>query len=210
MLNYQDKKINEIRLERLETDNIKISLDYSDNTSRDIILLERVFNFILNTEIRNLDFLTFSELNYHIRFNQYSIDFTTNIDNIIISSKFIRDKFLNKAFLFDYNQDKYLFYNNIEDRYERSPNIKIIISDKIRETLLTKLKDKDNRLFESLRSLSRIIKSYSKGRNDQITLGLFADFKPNDLYFEVINQDNTRLLNGGVILHDNNTYSIHT
>ena len=204
MLNIEERKLESYRIERLESSNFKLTVKFKHNKPLDIILLKNEVNIMVNH--REASGLWYHELNYMLN---------VHIGNRINFIDMINDNIYHTANI-DYNQfisDVRKVYDETETMIERkpryyylSPAIKVSIAESARERLLSRLDNKS--LVNALKSLTRVAKNYSKGRDDQILVNIYPDYAIDSYYFE-ISRSNILLLNGGVINHSN-TYTIHT
>ena len=206
MLNVEESKLEYYRVERLESTNFSITVKFKHNKPVNIILLKNEVNIMVNH--REASSLWYHELNYML--NVYEGNRINFID-------MINDNTYYSATI-DYSQfilDVRAVYDEAESMVERktryyhlSPTIKLNIADSAKERLLSRV-NVNNSLRTALKSLTRIAKNYSRGREDRILVNIFPDYHIPSFYFE-ISRSNTLLLNGGIISNPANTYTIHT
>jgi len=204
MLKVEERKLESYRVERLESSNFKITVRFRDVKPLDIILLKYEVKIMLVSPKSSS--VWYHEFNYMINIYEGNrINFIDLINGNIYHTAKI-----------DYNQfisDVRKVYDETETMIERkpryyylSPTIKLNIAESARERLLSRLDN--NSLVNALKSLTRVAKNYSKGRDDQILVNIYPDHHVPSFYFE-ISRSNAILLNGGMINHSN-TYQIHT
>ena len=206
MLNVEESKLEYYRIERLESSNFSITVKFKNTKPVNIILLRSEVDIMVNH--KDASSLWYHELNYMLNVHTGNrINFIDMINgNIYYTAKI------------DYNQfisDVITVYNETESMVERkphyyhlSPTIKLNITESARERLLSRV-NVNNSLAAALKSLTRIAKNYSRGRDDQILVNIYPDHHRPSFYFE-ISRSNVLLLNGGIISNPANTYTIHT
>ena len=206
MLKVEERKLESYRIERLESSNFKITVKFRDVKPLDIILLKYEVKIMLVSPKSSS--VWYHEFNYMINIYEGNrINFIDLINGNIYHTAKI-----------DYNQfisDVRKVYDETETMIERkpryyylSPAIKVSIAESARERLLSRINN-NNSLKTALKSLTRIAKNYSKGRDDQILVNIYPDHHVPSFYFE-ISRSSTLLLNGGIISNPANTYTIHT